>query len=190
MISLWYQLLSLWYHYGHNQTIRYYTDCMSQLKYAGPGEALIQWGDTRRWHTCIWVWVWMSDQILTPTAPLSLTSTAVCGLMSFWGWNREGNTHSSYTMGKEGDTLGFFSLISEGLFSFPSGLCLDFPTIHSFAAPNCGPSHLLGLSQCECWKLSLTSSTSSKICSKFRPKRIKNKICLRRFSLSLLRGSP
>ena len=64
------------------RSIRYHTDWMSQPKYVRSGEALIQWGNIRSWHTCIWVCIWMRDQILMPRTPLSLTGIAICGLLS------------------------------------------------------------------------------------------------------------
>ena len=58
------------------------TGCLNP-NIARSGEALIPWGNIRRWHTCIWVCIWMRDKILMPRAPLSLTGIAICGLLSF-----------------------------------------------------------------------------------------------------------
>lgn len=84
-----------------------------------------------------------------------------CPSLALQVWNWEGNPHPGDTVGKE--TLWDFALISEGYFLFSLWVIFSCcPPVYHFATPSCSPTHLLSLSQCECWKFSLTSLISTR----------------------------
>ena len=126
----------------HNtfRSIRYHTDWMSQPKYARSGEALIPWGNIKRWCTCIWVCIWMRDQILMPRAPLSLIGIAICGLLSFGErGGGKGKESTFQQLHGERDTLEFLPWF------FMHFNCLDFMHLLIFgcAVSSCGAQLLL-----------------------------------------------
>lgn len=152
--------------WGHNKTSRCHTDWMSQLKWvccASTCTELVQQGSTLRGDTRTWLGVCVNG--VTKLYP-----TLVHPFLALQWQSREENPHARYHGERDTESLPWLlrSLFCSPWIMFRLSYC---PPVNPFAIPNCNSSHLLGLSRCECWKLGLTSWSSSKICPKSKPKR-------------------